>query len=46
MNDNVAKNFYFLVISLSILYNYFNDTKLFNKIIFRSVSNWIFRYFS
>jgi len=33
MNDNVAKTFDFLVISLSILYNYFNDlTKLFSNL--------------
>ena len=38
-----AKNFDILAISLDVLYNYFdNPTKLF----FRSVSNWIFKYFS
>jgi len=41
--SNVVKNFDVLAISLSILHNYFDGS---NRIIFKSVSSRIFRYFN
>jgi len=42
VDDNAAKSFNILAISLKVLHNCFDDS---NKIIFRSVSTWIFKYF-
>jgi len=43
IDDNAEKSFNILAISLNILHNYFDGP---NKIIVRSVSSWIFRFFS
>jgi len=41
--DSAAKCFDILATNLNILHNYFDDA---NRIIFRSVSSQIFRYFN
>jgi len=42
MMSSAVKNFYILATSLSVLHNYFDSL---TKIIFKSASSLIFRYF-